>query len=55
MLHDRRQRHRERLREHANREFVVLREARQQRAPRRVGERRERAVEGGVFILNHTV
>ncbi len=57
MLHDRRQRHLERFRESADRHAVFFIEPRQERAPGRVGERREHAVERGAFgsilILNH--
>lgn len=59
MLHHRGQRHPERLGQFADRHAVVLVEPRQQRTPRRVGERGEHAVErgafGGIFILNHEV
>ena len=55
MLHDGGQRHRERPREIAHRDGVFGIEPRQQRAPRRVGEGREGAVEGGSLIVNHRV
>jgi len=55
MFHDRRQRHRKRLRQLADREVRLLAQPRQQGAPGRIGERSERAVERGVLILNHTV
>ena len=55
MLHHRRQRHRERLGEFADRYGVGLAQARQQRAPGGVGKRREGAVEIGSVIVNHVV
>ncbi len=55
MLHDRRQRHREWLRQFAHRNAVLLAEPRQQRAPRRVCKCRKGAVQSMVLILNHTV
>ncbi len=55
MLHDRRQRDRERLRQRADRKARLLGEPRQQRAPRRVGQRSESAIERRVAILNHIV
>ena len=45
MLHDRRQRHRKRLRELADRDAFLSLDLREQRPPRRIGERRKRAVE----------
>jgi hypothetical protein len=54
MLHDGRQRDRERLGEFAHRKAVPVAKTRQQRAPGRVSERRERAVQR-VVILNHEV
>jgi hypothetical protein len=54
MLHDRRQRHRERPGELAHRQAVLVVQPRDQRPPRRVGERREGAVEG-LLMLNHRV
>lgn len=59
MLHHRRQRDRERLRQLAHRQIAALVELREQRAARGVGERREGAVEPafpgsvGLLILNH--
>ena len=55
MLHDRRQRHGKRPGELADRKAFMFPELRNQGAPRRVGERRESAVEGGILILNHMV
>jgi len=55
MLHDRGQRHRERLRQFAHRDVVFSAEPRQQRAPGRVRQRREGAVQHGFSILNHMV
>jgi len=45
MLHDRRQRHRKRLRQLADRKHVAVGEPRQQCAPRRIGERGKGAVQ----------
>ena len=47
MLHHRRQRHRERFGQRADREAVGLAQASEQSAPRLVGERGEGAVERG--------
>ena len=55
MFHHRRQRHRERFGEFADRNGVHLTEARQQCAPCGVGESRESAVEIGFVIVNHLV
>jgi len=55
MFHDRGQRHRERLRQLAHRNAVVLAKSRQQRAPRRVRERGKGAVQDFISILNHMV
>jgi len=58
MLHDRRQRHFEWLRQFAHRDAVLFIQARQQRTPRGVGEGAEGAIEGvlgGILILNHEV
>lgn len=55
MLHDRRQRHRKRLRQFADRERVAAGKPRQQRAPGRIGKRGKGAVEGLFLILNHMV
>lgn len=55
MLHHRRQRHRERSRDLAHSQSVLARQAIDDGAPRRVGKRRERAVELGVAIVNHVV
>ena len=46
MLHDRGQRHRERLRQFADRQAVAAAEPRQQRAPGRIGQRGKGAVQG---------
>jgi hypothetical protein len=55
MLHHRRQRHRERLGEFANRYRVGFAQARQQSAPCGIGKGRESAVEIGFVIVNHLV
>jgi len=55
MLHDRRQRHREWLRQFAHRNAVLPAEPRQQRAPRRICKCRKGAVQSMVLILNHVV
>ena len=55
MLHDRRQRHRKRRRQLANRGIRPLGEPHHERAPRRIGKRGESAVEGGGRKLNHVV
>jgi hypothetical protein len=55
MLHDRRQRHRERLRQLADRQAVAAGQPRQQRTAGRVRERGEGLVEGLIEILNHLV
>jgi hypothetical protein len=55
MLHDRRERHRERPGELAYGNVLVLVELREQSAPRGVGKRGEGAVERGILILNHVV
>jgi hypothetical protein len=55
MLHDRGQRHRERLRQIAHRNIVVPAEPRQQRAPGRVCQCCEGAVQRRILILNHMV
>jgi len=55
MLHDRRQRHREWLRQFAHRNAVLPAEPRQQRAPRRVRQRSKSAVQSMIAILNHLV
>jgi hypothetical protein len=55
MLHDRGQRHRERLRQFAHRNTVPAAEPRQQRAPRRIGECGKGAVQELIVILNHMV
>ena len=55
MLHDRRQRHRERLGEFADRNFVGFAQSREQGPPRRIGERGKSAIEGGGLIVNHLV
>ena len=53
MLHDRRQRYRERPRQFADRKPIGLPEPRDQRAPRRIGQRRKNAIEGFGSIVNH--
>jgi len=53
MLHHRRQRHRERLRQIAHRDPVALAEPRQQRPPGWIGESGKSAVQGLISILNH--
>ena len=55
MLHDRRQGHREWLRQLADRKAGLLRESHHQRAARRIGQRREGAIEIGLAKLNHVV
>ena len=55
MLHDCRERNRERRRQLAHGEVIVLDEPRQQRAPRRIGQCRKCAIERLVLMLNHTV
>jgi len=55
VLHDRGQRHRERLRQLADRNTVLALKPGQQCAPRRVRERGEGAVQGVIAILNHIV
>jgi hypothetical protein len=55
MLHDRRQRYRERPRKLAHRNAVAELKLRQQRAARWVGKRGKGAVESDVLILNHKV
>jgi hypothetical protein len=55
MFHYRRQRHAERLRQRADRQSGLLGEPGQQGPPRRVGKRREGAVERHGIKLNHVV
>jgi hypothetical protein len=55
MLHDRRQRHRERRGERAHRNIRLCGKPHHHRAPRRVGKRRERTVEGCALKVNHVV
>ena len=55
MLHHRRQRHRKRLGQRADREPVGLAQAGEQRAPGWVGERGKGAVERSGRIVNHVV
>jgi len=55
MLHDRRQRDWEGLRELADRYTVLLAEPGDERTSGRVGERREGAVKDRGLILNHQV
>ncbi len=55
MLHDRRQRHRERLRQFAHRDAVPAAKPREQRAPRRIRQRGEGAVQDLIVTLNHMV
>ncbi len=55
MLQEGRQRHRERRRDLARCRLLALRETREDRAPRRVGESVESAVEIGSLKVNHKV
>jgi hypothetical protein len=55
VLHDRGQRHRERLRQLADRQAFAIAKPRQKRAPGRIGQRGEGAVQIAFLILNHTV
>jgi hypothetical protein len=55
MLHDRGQRHRERLRQLTDRKAFTIAEPRQQRAPGRIGKRGKGAVQNLLLILNHVV
>jgi hypothetical protein len=55
VLQEGRQRHRERGRDFARRRLLAFREARKDRAPRRVGESVEGAIEVGRLIVNHMV
>jgi hypothetical protein len=55
MLHHRGQGHPERFGERADATSVLVAQLRKDRAPRRIGERLERARQGGVFILYHLV
>ena len=55
MLHDRRQRHCERLRQRTDRQVRLFGEPRQQGPPRRISKGGESAIERGVAILNHVV
>ena len=55
MLHHGRQRHLERLCQFRHRDRGAFAQLREQRAPRRIGERRESAVERRVRIVNHEV
>ena len=55
MLHDRRQRHRKRLGELADRKCISVGQPREQRPPRRVSQRGESAIESLIRILNHKV
>jgi len=55
MLHHRRQRHRERRGQRADRQAIGLAQARQQSAPGRIGQRGEGAVERLYTIVNHVV
>jgi hypothetical protein len=55
MLHDRRQRHRKRLREFAYGKAVAVAKPRQQRAAGGIGERGKGAVQHFFSILNHMV
>ena len=55
MLHHRRQRHRERLRQFADGQAVLPSKPRQKSAPGRVGQRRKRAVERNWLILTLVV
>jgi hypothetical protein len=55
MLHDRRQRHREWLRQLAHRHRLLPAKLRQQRPPRRVCQRGKGTIENLITILNHMV
>ena len=55
MLHDRRQRNVERRFQRADRKPGLAGEPQHQRAPRRVGQRRKGAIEGGGVKVNHVV
>jgi hypothetical protein len=55
MLHDRGQRHRERLRQLADGNAGLPVKPGQQRAPRSIRKRGEGAVEGVIAMLNHMV
>ncbi|MCP1847301.1 hypothetical protein J2R80_001124 [Bradyrhizobium sp. USDA 4541] len=55
MLHDRRQRHREWLRQLAHRQAFLVAEPRQQRATGGIGKRRKGAVQRLILILHHVV
>ena len=55
MLHDRRQRHRKRLRQLADRKALFVAEPRQQCAPCGIGERGKGEVQHFFLILNHMV
>jgi hypothetical protein len=55
VLHDRRQRHRERPRKLADRHAAFLSQAGKQRPPRRVGERGEGTIERIGTKVNHLV
>jgi hypothetical protein len=55
MLHDRRQRHGKRTRKIADGSAFPLAQLGDQRAPRRIGERRENVIQIGVLIVNHIV
>jgi hypothetical protein len=55
MLHDRRQRHRKRLGEQADRQIFFLAQLGKQGAPGWIGKCREDAIEVGFLIVNHLV
>jgi hypothetical protein len=55
VLHDRGQRHRERLRQLADGQAFAVAKPRQQRPPGRIGQRSKGAVQNFLLILNHTV
>ena len=55
MLHDGGERHRKRPRQFADRYRVMLAQPRQQGPARRVGQRREGAIQWLWLILNHVV
>ena len=55
MLHHRRQRDRERLRDLGHGQLGLLREPVEDGAPGRIGERGEGAIELGFYIVNHVV
>jgi hypothetical protein len=55
MLHDRRQRNRERLRDVTDRHAVLFGQPGEDRPAGRVGQRREGVIQSVVLIVNHVV